>query len=129
MTHQIAKRIRLVALGLVAVTVGMLLIFTIGEVAGGDISGLQHLLQAVPLVIVAWLAWRHPLWGGITLITVSLVLAGLYFVLFEVGSLAVVAVVLAAVCLPPFLAGVLFVVVDQQPKQNGTDQTIGAPPA
>lgn len=127
MNDLIAKRIRLLALGLVAITVGILLIFAIGEVGGGDIFGLQHLLQAVPLVVVAWFAWRNPLWGGITLITVSLILAGLYVVFFNVGSLAVAGVVLALFCVPPFLAGVLFVVLAQRAKRDGSDQTIGAP--
>jgi hypothetical protein len=67
-------------LGLMALVVplGILALFTAGEVAGGDVSGLQHVVQALPLVALALLAWRKPRAGGVILIIVAIALAVLY---------------------------------------------------
>jgi hypothetical protein len=42
--------------------------FAFGETASGDWSGLGHLVQAVPIVLLMWLGWKRPLWGGILLL-------------------------------------------------------------
>ena len=56
--------IRIAGLVLVVIPLGILLLFAIGETAGGDLYGLQHLAQAVPLAVVAFVAWR---WPGVVL--------------------------------------------------------------
>ncbi len=42
-------RLKLAASALLAVPITVLLVFAVGEVAAGDLTGLQHLLQALPL--------------------------------------------------------------------------------
>jgi hypothetical protein len=37
------------------------LIFMFGEVLGGDISGISHLLQALPFILGIVLIWKKPL--------------------------------------------------------------------
>ena len=51
----------------------VLLTFGIGETLSGDLSGLVHFVPVIFAVLVAWLCWKHPLWGGV------LLLAGVVF--------------------------------------------------
>ena len=67
------KRIKIAALIFPGITLVILLLFTIGETVGGDWSGLGHLIQAFPIALLMWLGWKHPLWGGILLLVLSLI--------------------------------------------------------
>lgn len=101
-------RLKRAAIAFLAIPVVVLGAFAIGEVASGDISGLQHVVQGLPLVVSAWLAWKWPLWGGAILIIVALVLAGIYLGMSgfpQVASLASAILLFA----PPLIAGALFV--------------------
>ena len=40
------------------------LIFAIGEMAGGDMSGAGHLVPVLAIVLLGLLVWRQPLQGG-----------------------------------------------------------------
>ena len=61
-----------------ALQVAAFLLFGIGEMASGDLSGAGHLLPAVSSVILAFLAWKRPLEGGAALLIAGVVsLAGL----------------------------------------------------
>jgi len=42
--------------------------FGIGETLSGDLSGLMHFVLVIFAVLVAWLCWKHPLWGGVFLL-------------------------------------------------------------
>jgi hypothetical protein len=59
------KALKIVALIPTGVTLVILLLFAVGESAGGDWSGLGHLIQALPIAFLMWLGWKNPLWGGI----------------------------------------------------------------
>jgi hypothetical protein len=66
------KEIKIAALIFPGIPLVILLLFAIGETAGGDWSGLGHLLQAIPIALLMWLGWKRPLWGGILLLVLSL---------------------------------------------------------
>lgn len=74
-------RLKLAASALLTVLVTVLLAFAIGEVAGGDLSGLQHLLQALPLLLLLAAAWRYPRPAGLALIGVAMVLLPVWLLL------------------------------------------------
>jgi hypothetical protein len=101
--------IRIAGLVLVVIPLGILLLFAIGETAGGDLYGLQHLVQAVPLAVVAFVAWRWPGVGGPLLAGISALLAVMFFVVMGVrlspGIAAGTALLFFA---PPLVAGLLF---------------------
>jgi 4-amino-4-deoxy-L-arabinose transferase-like glycosyltransferase len=65
------------ALVLMAAFAGFWAFFGIGEMAGGDGSGVVHLVPAVIIVLLMFAVWRRPLEGGVvflvigTLVTVS----------------------------------------------------------
>ncbi len=86
----------LIPLGL---QVAVLLLFGIGEMASGDISGAGHLLPAAAAVLLGVLSWQRPLEGGIALILVGV------FAVPEFRNAAVALLIMAA---PQFASGVLF---------------------
>src|SRR5574341_1891175 len=62
------KGLKIAALIPLGWATAILLLFAFGETAGGDWSGLGHLIQAIPIVLLMWLGWKRPLWGGIFLL-------------------------------------------------------------
>lgn len=87
-TSHLIKVLALVPLGL---TAGVLLLFTLGETASGDWSGLGHLVQLLPVLFLMWLSWRRPSLGALLLIALAAVAAISYY-----GRLSAVALT------PPF---------------------------
>jgi hypothetical protein len=67
------KRLKIVALIFPGLVVAILLLFAFGETIGGDWSGLGHLIQATPIVLLMWLGWKRPLWGGIFLLLLGFI--------------------------------------------------------
>jgi hypothetical protein len=49
------------------------LAFGIGEVMGGDISGVIHLAPALLIYALVYLCWRRPFEGGITLMVAAII--------------------------------------------------------
>jgi hypothetical protein len=96
--------------GLLIVAVGALffLLMGVGELAGGDLSGIQHLPEAVLLGALAYLGRRHPYAVGIALVFISLGIATLYAMVGSesVGLRFAWAVQIA---LPPLVAGGLLI--------------------
>jgi hypothetical protein len=105
-----ARRRKVLGLIVLLVPLGILALFTVGEVAGSDVSGLQHLVQALPLVGLAILAWRKPRAGGIALIVVAAVLAVVYAVIASAAMPMATRLLVGAVLFAPaIVSGALFV--------------------
>jgi hypothetical protein len=120
LTSIVLKRIGLLFL---AIPILVLAAFALGEVAGGDISGLQHVPELALLVALGWLAWRRPGWGGAALITLSLIFAGLYILFFARGFPLLTAIATVALLFaPPLAAGTVFVAAS---RQAGGDRPSG----
>jgi hypothetical protein len=107
-------RLKLVAVGILAVPVAGLLLLAIGEMAGGDLTGAQHLVQAAPLMVLLVAGWRYPRLAGIALLGIGIILLGIWLVLVvflaEVERAAIVAWIVGGVMLfvLPLTAGWLF---------------------
>jgi hypothetical protein len=65
------RPLKIIALVFPGLTIAILVLFALGETIGGDWSGLGHLLQALPIYLLIWLGWKHPLWCGVFLIVLS----------------------------------------------------------
>lgn len=94
------KKLKVAGLVFVLIPIAFFLIFAVGESAGGDLSGLMHLIQVVPFVFLAVLTWKYPKFGGWFL----LFFAGLIFVISrgEVTPVLIIGTGISAV------AGLLF---------------------
>jgi hypothetical protein len=78
-----AHWLRIAGLMPLGLEVAILLFFGFGEMGSGDLSGMSHLLPAVPIVLLGILAWLRPLEGGIALFA-----GGALFVIIFLTSLA-----------------------------------------
>jgi len=96
-----------IALAVPAVT---LLLFGIGEVAGGDLSGAMHLVELAVMVLLGVLAWMRPLEGGAVLSAAGGLFALLFLREASGQGTAVVSPVIVILVLPQIVAGVLFFV-------------------
>jgi hypothetical protein len=101
--------IRIAGLVLAAIPLGILLLFAIGETTGGVLYGLQHLVEAVPLAVLAFVAWRWPGVGGPLLAGTSALLGAMFFVATS-GRVSPGITVGTALLFfaPPLVAGLLF---------------------
>ena len=72
------QHLKIAALLAAAPTIGVLLLFTVGEVTGGDVSGLQHLVQLLPLAVVLAISWRFPRVAGFALIVAGVIVLNLF---------------------------------------------------
>ncbi len=70
-----AKQLKITGLVILLFPIALLLLFTIAETVSGDISGLGHLIQAAPLIILAIFAWKKPDLGGKILVVITVLLA------------------------------------------------------
>jgi hypothetical protein len=101
----------MIGLAILLIPALFLLMFLIGETFGGDISGLGHLAQIIPLVILAYIASKYPFVGGLLLIFVGLVLLVLYTILARI-AFPIVDILLF---LPLIVSGVL-IFISSRPK-------------
>jgi hypothetical protein len=76
-----SKSLKIAGLVVALLPIAFLLLFAMGESAGGDLSGLGHLVQMAPLAILAGVAWRWPRVGGWILVGLGALLTVLYGVM------------------------------------------------
>ncbi|MBI5840325.1 MAG: hypothetical protein HZB19_09505 [Chloroflexi bacterium] len=75
---KLAKGLKITALVLMGVAAAFFTFMGIGEMFGGDWSGVGHLPPVIIIVFLMWLGWKRPLAGGITMILLG-VTSGTYF--------------------------------------------------
>jgi hypothetical protein len=67
-----ARMFSLVGLVILGLNAAFYLLFAVGETISGDFSGLAHLLPFALAALLAFLAWKSPLDGGIALIILGI---------------------------------------------------------
>lgn len=75
-----ARVLRIVACIILGIPLVVFLIFGIGEMVGGDLSGGMHLVEALIVVLVGILSWKRPFEAGIILCLSSLALGGFFLI-------------------------------------------------
>ena len=96
------KRAALVLLGL---GIAFYLMFAVGELAGGDVSGVQHFLPVAILVALAIVAWYRPRAAGIALLALTVPLGAAYIAVLVVRDLPPTWALM--IVLPPVMTGLL----------------------
>jgi hypothetical protein len=117
-----SKHLRIAGLVVLAIPILILLAFTLGELTSGELSGLQHVVQLVPLAVLGWLAWKRPWWGGVTLIAFALLLTGIYVVAAREMPLSGLALTLSMLFAPPLVAGILFVAAARRNRADTSER-------
>ena len=118
------NRVRAKFAGLVLLALGLAfyLAFTIGEVVGGDISGIQHFPPALLLGVLLIVAWKHPLAAGSVLLVLAVPLGVTYVVVLVQRDLPLTwALVVAA---PPLLTGLLLVWAGRQERLTASTSVL-----
>lgn len=111
------KSLKIAGLGILCISLVLLLVLGVGEMSGGIYSGLQHFIQAIPIVLFMYLAWVKPKIGGIILILISIVLALLYLFFPPVGMPSIYRIENTLLLFSPLLlSGTLFL-RSSQPKK------------
>jgi len=96
------KRFALVLLGL---GIAFYLMFGVGELAGGDVSGVQHFIPVAILTALAVVAWHRPRAAGIALLALTVPLGAVYIAVLVVRDLPPTwALIIVA---PPLVTGYL----------------------
>lgn len=116
-----ARRYELAATLIGGVTLGLLALFLLGQVFGGDWSGLFHLVQLLPLAALLALGWRSPNLAGVLLLGIGGALALAYYVeTVDSDSVSAFerALVAALFLVPPIVAGALFLVAARRPASG-----------
>jgi hypothetical protein len=70
--HPTARWLMIAGLIPLGLQVAVLLLFGLGEMMSGDLSGAGHLLPVVTTLVLALLAWRRPVEGGVALVLVGI---------------------------------------------------------
>jgi len=68
-----AHRLMIVGLIPLGVQIAILLLFGLGEMASGELSGAGHLLPAVATLVLVLLSWKRPIEGGAALFVIGAV--------------------------------------------------------
>jgi hypothetical protein len=113
-------RLRVIGLATLLVPIGLLLLLGIGEMAGGIISGLQHFVQVVPLILLAIVAWKRPRIGGRVVIGIGALLAVLYPLVMHGFAPWVLLVNDLIVFGPAIVAGIFFLAAAGREGTRGT---------
>lgn len=77
--YKLARWLHYGALAPLGLFVAFWSLMSIGEMAGGDLSGLSHLLPALLVLPLMFLAWKRPLLGGIVLVGLGLAAAAYFY--------------------------------------------------
>lgn len=102
---RIALVAALVILGLLA---ALLTLFGVGEVAGGDWSGISHLVPAALVVFLMFLVRRRPLEGGVLFSAIGAAVA-VFFALTGHRGLAAAVLPMLLLGAPLLAAGILLI--------------------
>ena len=109
-----ARRTKTAALVLLGLGVAFYLTFAVGEMVGGDISGVQHLLPAAVLGALLWLGWKRPRTAGIVLLALAIPLGAAYIAVLVIRNLPLAWALW--IVLPPALTGWLFLRADRDER-------------
>lgn len=87
----------------------LLLSFTLGEILSGDLSGLQHILQLLPLLVIGVYSWFFPRRGGFIILLGSIILFCVYIVGFTQFPLSARLFNAAMIFSSPLIASYFFI--------------------
>lgn len=75
---KLSKGLKITALVLMALAAAFFTFMGVGEMLGGDLSGMGHLPPVALIILLMWFGWKKPLAAGITMFLLG-VSIGIYF--------------------------------------------------
>ncbi|MBU1166890.1 hypothetical protein KKC60_00585 [Patescibacteria group bacterium] len=99
------KRLKAIGLSVLLIPTLFFLIFLVGETVGGDISGISHILQIIPIIVLGIIGLKYPYIGGLILTIIGTILFILYAISAELQSLFLGLIIF----LPLIISGILLI--------------------
>lgn len=119
-TVRSARWLRIAALVPMALQTMVFLLFGIGEMASGDLSGASHLLQVGVAVLLAFLACMRPLEGGAALFATGALVAIAMVSDVTGAESAVISPALMILAAPLIVSGALFFIAGMLARRAAT---------
>lgn len=107
LTHE--KWLRNLAMLFALIPFSFFLLFAVGEMSGGDISGLQHIMEVVLVVTLMYLALKKPFLGGVIMFFSGFIFSMLYVAFTRHLPAQTMIMVITLFFLPLIFAGALFI--------------------
>lgn len=105
------------AMVLLGLGIAFFLMFAVGETASGEAGGVVHLLPALLLGALMYVAWKRPLPAGVALLALSVPLGVLYVYLAISGVGVATGIAWSLqVVLPAWVTGGLLVAVGRRAR-------------
>ncbi len=76
----LAKGLKITALVLMILVAAFFMLMGVGEMLGGDLSGMGHLPPVVLIAFMMWLGWKKPLAGGLTMSLLGVLISVYFFI-------------------------------------------------
>ena len=116
-----ARPWRRAALAIIGLSALFLIVMGVGEMLGGDISGVSHLVPAALLVALMYFAAKRPRETGVILCAIGVTLSA-YFVFATHGALPDRLISMVVGGLPWLVAGLLLLAPDLRGHGGGHDR-------
>ncbi len=107
-TIKSAHWLRIAGLVPLFLQVAIFLLFGIGEMASGDLSGAGHLLQVAATVLLGLLAWMRPLEAGVALFAGAVLFIAGMVTSINLSESTVISPAIMIMAAPQMISGVLF---------------------
>jgi hypothetical protein len=108
--------LKVAGIAILLIPIAMFSIFAVGETFGGNLSGLSHFLQALPLVLLVFVCWRFPRIGGLATMLLGILLVVAYPLRASNQPLSTTILTELIFFTPPILAGLLIYLSSRTPK-------------
>lgn len=113
-----SKSLKIAATALMALAAAFFMFMVVGEMLGGDLSGMIHLPPVALIVLMMWFGWKKPLTGGITMALLGLVIGVYFFSLAPKSEMRMAGVLIMS--MPFLLPGLMFITASMLEHRNPT---------
>jgi hypothetical protein len=119
-------RLKVAASALIALPAVLLAVMALGEMFGGDLSGVQHIPEAGALLLLLAVGWRYPRVAGLLLVGVGVLVFAAWLALVlvrsEPGFIVAVLVGGLMIVVPPLAAGALLLKAADSASSTATSR-------
>lgn len=103
-----SKGLKIAATALMTLAAAFFMFMGVGEMLGGDLSGMIHLPPVALIALMMWFGWKKPLAGGMTMFLLGLVIGVYFFSLAPKNEIRMTGVLIMS--MPFLLPGLMFII-------------------
>lgn len=103
---KLAIGLKIAALVLMALVAAFFAFMGLGEMFGGDLSGMIHLPPVALIILMMWFGWKKPLAGGASMMALGVVIAVFFYIVTTQAQKWIAILLMGG---PFLLFGILFI--------------------